>query len=245
MSEFRSDQELPAVLDSDADALEKVAAHIINVVNFQIPGFGIDHVPDSGEDEVDVHNVHRKLVYEALNAVDPPLTSVFGSTSPHDFSQGADIHLDFTGHYPTIDRQSMVIKLHTTGYNGANVVLVNAGKGSTYDIGDQEVFDLEIYGGQPLSAAAQLGYDTGEDMGLLSDHRRFLFDGSGYDPIYSESIVYHHKQNPLCSVLFRSLTTMGPATVHKFKALNPDNPGYGRPVMVTELQIQGQRTGFA
>lgn len=177
------------------------------------------------------------LILKAVCLIDPPIDieSGFKKAALSNFLNGAGMHPDLVGHYPTLDRQKITLKLHTAETEGANVVLANAGLGDIWDIGDRE--DYDELSGIPCRSVIDYGYDYENSEGILEDSRRFQYESGSYDPIYSEPDFYQYQQGPYCSVLFRSLTTMGPASVHRFNAINP---GVDRNVLVSQLDVLGQ-----
>jgi len=236
VSEIRTIHDLGSVVDTDPEVVEQVADLLVASIDFHIPGFGIDNDPDQTMTHDEVHKHHKGIVTAAFRIIDPPVDIGYGfsEASKSDFLNGGDAHTDLVGHYPTITKQMMTLRLHTAGANGANVILANAGIGSIDDIGDRELFDES---GIPCRKVISLGYDYDESEGLLADHRKFQLERDSYDPIYSEPDFYLHTQRPHCSVVFRSVTTMGPASVHKFRAVELDS---ARIVLASNLNVYGQ-----
>jgi hypothetical protein len=217
MSEFRKDQELDSVVDTDPYAVERTADLLARTVEFRIPGFGIVH--DYGYGPVtqeQTHYLHGKLILEAAKVFEPPIdTSEFSRTNQLDFEDETLAHLDkFTIRMTDEDEtQTILLRLHTADEEkGANGLFVNSAPGIDVDPGDTDLF---IRGsGNPSTEAIRRGYD---DVPMRRrNHRLDILNFGSYEPTDSEPTIYHFSQYPLSSVVSRSATTRGPSTIHGY-----------------------------
>ncbi len=246
MLDVRRETELPSVLDTDPDVVQQLSARVLQVVGCEIPGLGIRH--EGGGGHVDVHHMHRDLVACALKGLKQEIRSdwPFGGVGGLDADSATPIHVDYFGFSEAekVSAQSdlhglfMTLRLHTAARrNGAHVIMANAGPGTgNYDMcymGDRELYNPRT--GTPTTATAERGY-TARSRLKRGDFFSEIEYG-GYDPAIFQGHVYLFEQRPLHSVFFRSISLIGPASVHGFRSMNED---MHRTALTSDLQIESQ-----
>jgi hypothetical protein len=241
MTEFRSDHELPSVLDNDPAVLGKLAELIGSVIDFDIPAFGIDHDPSRNLDHWMTHLMHREIILEAASLVSPQIKydCLFEDVLETDFGSRTLNHTDLLDFLTPETDQKMILRLHTAdAKNGANVTTANAGVSFGGDAGDVDLFDEEGHPGLLGQIIHRYDPDT---LILINDEVFDQIPRGSYEPIYSEAEIYHYTQNPLSSIFFRSSTSMGPSTVHGFEAHIQQYP---RKTLHSDLEVLGQFKGI-
>jgi len=235
MSELRVNYDLNQVLDTDPDVDKKVAEFLAMVVDFQVPGFGIVHDRSIGVSQDEVHNWHGNLILDAATLLAPELVTgeIFSLTSTIDLDMATLVHIDpIPSIIRAVENQKMLLRLHTTDKdNASHVVLANTAPGINSGIGDRHLYSSKT--GLPNDYALARGYDDQPRI-MTADLLKNINFGS-YDPIVTESAVFHYRQNPLSSVVFRSMSSIGPSTAHGFSPIDETN--VERNALVSDLYI--------
>lgn len=227
---FRRDFELPSVRADDPDVVPTVTELLERTVDCDIPGFAIVDKETTRPLSVEfLHFHHEEIVLSALNKTLPrvPISgSGFNTVATNDFHSGTDLHLDLFGR--NLKSLEMILRLHTPSIQGTQATLAN-GK-VTGNLGDAELYGNS---GFVYHKASSRDYDM--QPRLQMDDVLGQIQSSGVTaPEHCEPTVYHFEQHPGTSILFRSMTGIGPASAHGFRSSNPDQP---RPTFMSDLVI--------
>lgn len=234
MPEVFTYRKLPSVEDRDPKAVKKIAELLVALIDFEIPGAGI--VPTSNKPIPlrEAHNRHRNLVLRAAGLLKPQIdTGIFDDPTLINFNNATPTHTDSYAHLTSFERLALILRLHTADENtGARVIMANTAPGLMMKIGDEQLFGSHGYVHDQARFRGYEGRGRAYPRGLL----RMIETGT-YDPVITEPTAYHYDEQPLSSVLFRSMASMGPVTAHGFWPLEP---GIDRLVLTSDISVYSQ-----
>lgn len=207
-------RQVPSIDARDAYAVDGVAEMLCDLVDTKIPVFGIeDEVVEDPWLAREAHRRHQMLILQAMAIHETGIDTdgIFESQLWEEYRAETRLHLDFNAHKPQEGYGVMVLRLLTSSLQDAEAIYINARREAP--LGDIDLYDDE---GGPTPQALERGY--AEDLGLLLPKKGFKQAPVGRTAqAYLEPVIYHAPQTPGSSYLFRTRSSLGPATAHGLK----------------------------
>lgn len=229
--QLRRDCILPSVQATDSKdpvVIDEARQLIERTVDCEIPGFAIvDEVTEPTSVVKLIHRKHQALVMAALRETVPKikLDGDFGYPHLYNFGPGTALHMDING--TTLKELIGVLRLHTPSLQATHARLANGR--NIAPLGDRQSYSRNM----PSLRALGHGYD---DLPILSvsDGLAQLDSGNLTVLNYCEPTIYHFDQQPGTSILFRTTSGLGAASVHGFTSTADQ---VDRPTYISDLTI--------
>lgn len=222
--ELRQDLLLPSVSIDDLFVVDKIALLASRVIDFEIPGLGIEPGINEDVDDFDLHKKRVDLVTRALKTVDPSLDmedfmGPYTTTSPRPHHTG--MHVDGDGHSLGFTREGnmeLELRLHTSTTQPADITIVNARVQPEY-CGDVEFYTFD---GELIETQENFGRDSAIERVRQRGTYQMIEDRLCLPIFDVESKVYHHRQSKGGSILMRTKATSGTIAAHAFMSEDPN-----------------------
>ena len=216
MIEVRHDLELPSVQDANPDAVAILADHMASIVDGDLPAVGI-HSSNPGEGtHYDAHMRHQDLVLGAVAALGSSVLAEreFLNTQQRFVGKDQGPHTDLNHHTGPGKRSlGLVLRLHT-----ANLTQTA-----------QTIFAHTAPG-----AFADWNVNNSDDIAYVAEELGKIHQAKSINGALTGSLIYHFKQGPESSVLFKTRSSLGPVALHDFVS---DDKSGTRHVYTAQLSL--------